>query len=168
MDLKERIDRINAARKEHGLSIQQFADMCGISASTVSRTLVGKTEPTDFTISAMEGSLGITDNPMGDPIMERVASDPILERYLNMQEMRIVRLRAHYNMLLAEKNRWIMLLFILCIVFVIFISSILVLDVLHPDIGWIQEKLGLGFDRFKDILQVSGDLLQNFCLYAVF
>ena len=57
MDLKSRIDRINAARKEHGLSIQQLADMCGISASTVSRTLAGKTEPTDYTIHAMEDAL---------------------------------------------------------------------------------------------------------------
>lgn len=150
MELKERIDRINAARKEHGLSIQQLADMCDISASTVSRTLAGKTEPTDFTITAMEGALGITDNPMGDPIMERVASDPILERYLNMQEMRIIRLRAHYNMLLAEKNRWIKLLFILSLVLVVFICSILILDVLHPDIGWIRQQLGLGIDFFKE------------------
>lgn len=150
MELKDRIDRINAARKEHGLSIQQLADMCQISASTVSRTLAGKTEPTDFTITAMEGALGITDNPMGDPIMERVASDPILERYLNMQEMRIIRLRAHYNMLLAEKNRWIKLLFILSLVLVVFICSILILDVLHPDIGWIRQQLGLGIDFFKE------------------
>lgn len=143
--VNERIKAIIQERNKQGLSIQQLADMCQISASTVSRTLSGKTEPTDFTINAMEGALGITDNPMGDPIMERVASDPILERYLNMQEMRIVRLRAHYNMLLAEKNRWIMMLFILCLVFVIFICSILVLDVLHPDIGWVREKLGLWF-----------------------
>lgn len=167
MELKERIDRINAARKEHGLSIQQLADMCQISASTVSRTLSGKTEPTDFTINAMEGALGITDNPMGDPIMERVASDPILERYLNMQEMRIIRLRAHYNMLLTEKNRWIMLLFILSLILVIFICSILVLDVLHPDIGWIRQQLGLGFGKFKDILRATGDLISNFCLNIV-
>lgn len=103
MELKERIDRINAARKEHGLSIQQLADMCQISASTVSRTLAGKTEPTDFTITAMEEALGITDKPIGEPIMERVSSDPILERYLNMQEMRIIRLRAHYNAPHREK-----------------------------------------------------------------
>lgn len=163
MDLKDRIERINATRREYGLTMQQLADMCEISASTISRTLAGKTEPTDFTINAMEGALGITDNPVGDPIMERVASDPILERYLNMQEMRIVRLRAHYNMLLAEKNRWIMLLFVLSLILVMFICYILVLDVLHPDIGWIRQQLGLGYDKFKDILKVSGDLLQNFC-----
>lgn len=150
MDLKSRIERINAVRKEHGLSIQQLADMCGISASTVSRTLTGKTEPTDYTINALEDALGITDAPIGDPIMERVASDPILERYLNMQEMRIIRLRAHYNMLLTEKNRWIKLLFILSLVLVVFICSILILDVLHPDIGWIRQQLGLGIDFFKE------------------
>lgn len=159
MDLKSRIDRINDARKEHGLTMQQLADMCDLSASTVSRTLAGKTEPTDFTINTMEGALGITDDPIGEPIMERAASDPILERYLNMQEMRIIRMRAHYNMLLAEKNRWIMLLFILSLILVMFICYILVLDVLHPDIGWIRQQLGLGFDRFKYILTVAGDLL---------
>lgn len=167
MDLKSRIERINAVRKEHGLSIQQLADMCGISASTVSRTLTGKTEPTDYTINAMESALGITDSPIGEPILERVASDPILERYLNMQEMRIIRLRAHYNMLLTEKNRWIMLLFILSLILVIFICSILVFDVLHPDIGWIRQQLGIGFDKFKDILEVSEEFLSNFCLDIV-
>ena len=167
MELKDRIDRINASRKEHGLSIQQLADMCDISASTVSRTLAGKTEPTDFTITAMEEALGITDKPIGEPIMERVSSDPILERYLNMQEMRIVRMRAHYNMLLAEKNRWIMLLFILSLVLVIFICYIMVLDVLHPDIGWIRKQLGLGYSKFKEFLNATGELLSNFCLNIV-
>lgn len=167
MDLKSRIDRINAVKMENGLSIQQLADMCGISASTVSRTLAGKTEPTDFTITAMEESLGITDKPVGEPIMERVSSDPILERYLNMQEIRIIRLRAHYNMLLTEKNRWIILLFILSLILVIFICSILALDVLHPDIGWIREHIGILFDNFKDILEVSEEFLSTFCLDIV-
>lgn len=167
MDLKSRIERINAARKEHGLSIQQLADMCGISASTVSRTLAGKTEPTDFTITAMEESLGITDKPVGEPIMERVSSDPILERYINMQEMRIIRLRAHYNMLLTEKNRWIMLLFILSLILVMFICSILVLDVLHPDIGWIRQKLGLGFGQFRDSLRAAGNDIKLLFEYSI-
>ena len=133
---------INEIRKKHGLSIQQLADMCKISASTVSRTLAGKTEPTDFTIISMEDALGITDKPVGDAIMEHVASDPILERYLNMQEMRIIRLRAHYNMLLAEKNRWIRRLFLLCIGFVVIIIIILAIDMMQSDIGWIRQSIG--------------------------
>lgn len=159
MELKDRIDRINAVKVENGFSVQQLADMCGISASTVSRTLTGKTEPTDYTINAMESALGITDAPIGEPILERAASDPILEAYLNMQKERITRMRAHYNMLLAEKNRWIMMLFILSLILVIFICCILVLDVLHPDIGWIREHLGIWFDNFKDILEVPEEFL---------
>lgn len=161
MELKNRIDRINTIRKDQGLSIQQLADMCQISASTVSRTLAGKTEPTDFTMSAMEQALGITDKPTGEPIMDLAASDPILERYLNMQEVRITRMRAHYNMLLAEKNRWIKLLFILSLVLVMFICAILILDVLHPDIGWIRQQLGLGIDFFKETVDC---MIQYFLL----
>lgn len=142
MDLKERIERINETRKKHGLSIQQLADMCKISTSTVSRTLAGKTEPTDFTIISMEDALGITDKPVGDAIMERVESDPILERYLNMQEMRIIRLRAHYNMLLEEKNRWIKRLVVLCLIFISFIFIMLIIDLTKSDIGWVRDTFG--------------------------
>lgn len=138
----ERIEAIMTEKLKQGLSIQQLADMCQLSASTVSRTLAGKTEPTEYTIRAMEMALGITDNPVIDTMEERAADDPILKRYLDMQESRINRMRAHYNMLLAEKSRWIMLLFILCLVLVIFICIILVLDVLHQDIGWVRDTFG--------------------------
>lgn len=138
----ERIEAIMTEKLKQGLSIQQLADMCQLSASTVSRTLSGKTEPTEYTIRAMEMALGITDKPVIDTMEERAADDPILKRYLDMQESRINRMRAHYNMLLAEKSRWIMLLFILCLVFVIFICIILVLDVLHQDIGWVRDTFG--------------------------
>ena len=167
MDLKSRIARIDAVRNENGLSIHQLSDMCNISKSTISRVLAGKNEPKEYTICAMEEALGITDQPVGELIRERAESDPFLEAYLNMQEMRIKRLRAHYTMLLAEKNRWIMLLFILSLILVIFICSILVFDALHPDIGWIRQQLGLGFGKFKDILRATGDLISNFCLNIV-
>lgn len=159
MDIGGRIERIDAERHNQGLSIQQLADMCQISASTVSRTLAGKTEPTDYTIHAMEQSLGITDKPVGDAIMEHVESDPILERYLNMQEMRIIRLRAHYNMLLAEKNRWIRRLFFLCIGFVVIIIFILAIDMMQSDIGWMRQQLGLGIYFFKETV---GVVIQHF------
>ena len=167
MEAKDRIDEIIRVKREQGLSVQQIADMCQISASTVSRTLAGKTAPTDFTITAMEEALGITDNPIGEPIQTRAESDPILERYLNTQEVRINRMRAHYNMLLAEKNRWIILSFAINIILVLFICGILILDVLHPDIGWIREQLGIGFDKFKDILEVPEEFLSNFCFDIV-
>lgn len=141
--MQSRVEAVILEQHNQGLSIHQLAKMCQLSDSTVSRTLSVKTEPTEYTIKAMEDALGITDKPTGEPIMERAENDPILQKYLNMQEVRIARLRAHYNMLLAEKNRWINMLFVLSLILVSFICFILVLDVLHPDIGWIREQLGI-------------------------
>lgn len=136
--MNERIDAIMQERNKQGLSIQQLADMCQLSASTVSRTLSGKTDPSEYTIHAMEEALGITDKQTGEPIDSHIENDPILQRYLNMQETRILRLRAHYNMLIAEKNRWIMMLFILSLSLVIIIIVILAIDVINPNAGWVR------------------------------
>ena len=48
MDHSDRIQRIDIERHAQGLTIQQFADMCQLSASTVSRTLSRKTDPTRY------------------------------------------------------------------------------------------------------------------------
>lgn len=136
--MNERIEAIMQERNKQGLSIQQLADMCQLSASTVSRTLSGKTDPSEYTIHAMEEALGITDKQTGEPIDAHIENDPILQRYLNMQETRILRLRAHYNMLIAEKNRWIMMLFLLSLSLVIIIIVILAIDVINPNAGWVR------------------------------
>lgn len=129
MDIEERIQRIDDVRHVQGLSIQQLADMCHISKSTVSRTLAGKTAPTEYTLRAMEESLGITDSEIGDNIMAPYANDPIVERYLNTQENRIVRLRAFYNRELAEKDRWIhLLLYILLLLVILMILICLFME----------------------------------------
>lgn len=126
MDIEGRIARIDAERHNQGLSIQQLADMCQISASTVSRTLAGKTEPTDYTIHAMEESLGIADAPM-----DSLPEEQTIERYMKLQDSRIARLRAFYNRELAEKDRWIRFLCVLCL-FLVVISLSLCLMVESP------------------------------------
>ena len=136
--MNERIEAIIQEKQNQGLSVQQLADMSHLSSSTVSRTLSEKTEPTDFTLRSMEESLGITSKQTGDPIEPIIENNPILQRYLNMQETRILRLRAHYNMLIAEKNRWINMLFILSLCLVIIIIVLLVVDVMRPDAGWVR------------------------------
>lgn len=126
VDIEGRIARIDAERHNQGLSIQQLADMCQISASTVSRTLAGKTEPTDYTIHAMEESLGIADAPM-----DSLPEEQTIERYMKLQDSRIARLRAFYNRELAEKDRWIRFLCVLCL-FLVVISLSLCLMVESP------------------------------------
>lgn len=118
MDNRARVQRIDIERHAQGLSIQQLADMCQISASTVSRTLSRKTDPTEYTMHAMEESLGISDSKAEDPVAAALPDDTIVERYINLQDIRISRLRAFYNRELAEKDRWIHFLIILCLLLV--------------------------------------------------
>lgn len=131
MDIGERIKRIDIERHMQGLSIQQLADMCKISASTVSRTLSGRTAPTEYTIRVMEDALGITNLPAAEPIRENLPNDPIVERYIRLQDARVARLRAFYNRELSEKDRWIHFLFLLCL-FLAALSIVLCIMVESP------------------------------------
>ena len=117
MDNRARIQRIDIERHAQGLTIQQLADMCQLSASTVSRTLSRKTDPTEYTMRAMEESLGITDSKAEDPAAA-LPDDPVVASYIHLQDIRVARLRAFYNRELAEKDRWIHFLIILCLLLV--------------------------------------------------
>lgn len=126
--MNERIESIIQERNSQGLSIQQLADMCNLSASTVSRTLSGRTDPTEYTIRLMEDALGITE--------------------CSIDENRISRMRAFYNMLLTEKDRaieekrrWIIFLVFLSISLCVLIIYFLWFDSIHPDIGWIRDNI---------------------------
>ena len=118
MDNRARIQRIDIERHDQGLTIQQLADMCQLSASTVSRALSRKTDPTEYTMHPMEESLGITDSKAEDPAVSALPDDPVVVRYIHLQDIRVARLRAFYNRELAEKDRWIHFLIILCLLLV--------------------------------------------------
>lgn len=138
MNSKERVARIEAERKKQGLSIQQLADMSQISSSTVYRTVTGKTVPSDFTIQSMELSLGITDDPQQDHLFEEGTITPLAERYIATLESRIARLRAHYNMLIATKDRWLILSFAMNIILIVFLFFWIFYDLKNPSVGWIH------------------------------
>ena len=118
MDHRARIQRIDIERHAQGLTIRQLADMCQLSASTVSRTLSRKTDPTEYTMHAMEESLGISDSKAEDPAAAALPDDPVVASYIHLQDIRVARLRAFYNRELAEKDRWIHFLIILCLLLV--------------------------------------------------
>lgn len=118
IDVGQRTHRIEEERGRQGFTIQQLADMCRISKSTVSRTLSGETTPTEYTLHAMEDALGILDTDVRNILSERYADDPHVEQYIMTQEARIDRLRAYYNRELSEKEMWICRLFVLCLVLV--------------------------------------------------
>lgn len=140
MDLSERVTALKNEKEKQHLSIQQMADMSGLSAATVSRTLAVKTEPSVYTLDALEKALGLgIELPPGEnPLEQRIGDDPLLKYYFALQESRIERMRAHYNMILTEKNRWIKFLFVIALLLVCFICFMIVYDVIHLETGYIQ------------------------------
>lgn len=139
--MNDRLEAIRSEKNRQGLSDTQLADMSDLSHSTVSRAFSGKTEPSEYTLNAMETALGTSREPQ-----EEAATDGItLRQYQALMESRIARMRAFYNMLLTEKDRaitekrrWIIFLVILAMILVSFIILTSTIDAINPEIGWIR------------------------------
>ena len=142
--MNQRLDEIRREKNRQGLSDTQFADMCDLSHSTVSRAFSAKTDPSEYTLNAMETALGTNREPKGEPTTE----DITIRQYQALMENRIARMRAFYNMLLAEKDRaiaekrrWIIFLVFLTLTIVLLSFALIAIDIMSPDIGWIREHV---------------------------
>lgn len=142
--MNERLEGIRREKNRQGLSDTQLADMCDLSHSTVSRAFSGKTEPSEYTLSAMETALGTNR----EPPEEATTEDITIRQYQAIMENRIARMRAFYNMLLAEKDRaiaekrrWIIFLVGLSIAIILLSFSMIAIDAMSPDIGWIRRSI---------------------------
>ena len=142
--MNDRLEAIRSEKNRQGLSDTQLADMCDLSHSTVSRAFSGKTDPSEYTLNAMETALGTNREPKGEPTTE----DITLRQYQALMETRIARMRAFYNMLLAEKDRaisekrrWIIFLVALSIAILILSFAMIAIDAMSPNIGWIRRSI---------------------------
>lgn len=157
------IDGMIAKQNEIGFTNQQWSDASGVPKTTIDRIKRKETvNPSMQTILDMANAVGYTINSHPEQIpavpQEIGIKDPMVQHLINVYENRgrsyeerIKRNSAHYNQLLAEKNRWIKFSLTLNIILVVFICLILVYDVLHPDVGWIREQLAkYTGSRFED------------------
>lgn len=147
------IDGMIAKQNEIGFTNQQWSDASGVPKTTIDRIKRKETvNPSMQTILDMANAVGYTISSIPEQIpavpQEVGIKDPMVQHLINVYENRgrsyeerIRRNSAHYNQLLAEKNRWIKFSLTLNIILVVFICLILVYDVLHPDVGWIREQL---------------------------
>ena len=147
------IDGMIAKQNEIGFTNQQWSDASGVPKTTIDRIKRKETvNPSMQTILDMANAVGYTINSHPEQVpavpQEIGIKDPMVQHLINVYENRgrsyeerIKRNSAHYNQLLAEKNRWIKFSLTLNIILVVFICLILVYDVLHPDVGWIREQL---------------------------
>lgn len=142
--MNNRLEAIRTEKLRQGLSDTQLADMCDLSHSTVSRAFAGKTEPSEYTLNAMETALGTGSAPPESADQE----DMTMRQYQALMENRIARMRAFYNMLLAEKDRsiaekrrWVIFLVCLSISILLLSFALIAIDVMSPNIGWIRDRI---------------------------
>lgn len=142
--MNNRLEAIRTEKLRQGLSDTQLADMCDLSHSTVSRAFSGKTEPSEYTLNAMETALGTGSAPPEAADQE----DMTLRQYQALMENRIARMRAFYNMLLAEKDRaisekrrWIIFLVFFSVMVILLSFAMVAVDIMSPNIGWIRDRI---------------------------
>ena len=142
--MNDRLEAIRSEKQRQGLSDTQLADMCDLSHSTVSRAFSGKTEPSEYTLNAMESALGTSREPQEEAETE----DITLRQYQALMETRIARMRAFYNMLLAEKDRaiaekrrWIIFLVCFSVMVILLSFALVAVDIMSPNIGWIRDRI---------------------------
>lgn len=131
-----------------GMSYQAVADACGVSKSTIYRTLTGSTEPTVQLIQAIAAA--VQYKPASPVIFPEECTQEayiaylkdLLQRQQEDNDRRTRQLQAHYNMLRRQDQRdkhvWMVLALTLAAIFV----ALFLYDFAHMDRGWIQAMQG--------------------------
>jgi transcriptional regulator with XRE-family HTH domain len=148
MTTPEILDGIFQKQREIGMTNQQFSDASGVPKASIERIKRGDTaNPTMDTILALSAAVGFTFSNHPDqipPVPSEVQhKDPMVQHMINYYEHqtqayeeRIKRITSHFNMLLAEKNRWIQTLATIIGIMIVSFVSFLLMDIATPELGW--------------------------------
>lgn len=119
------VHRLVQLKEKSGLTNQQIADKSGVPLSTVTRVFNGQTDNPNYQtvaniVIAMKGSL---DDIEG------------IERPCEETPDKVIEL---YERSIAQKNQYIKLLAIVCIALVSIIVTVLLIDILNGNIGFVR------------------------------
>ena len=154
MTVTDFVDGIILQKNAIGMTNQQLSDASGVPKTTIDRILRHDTpNPTMQTVLDLAAAVGFSfsnhpeqpspvpeDSKVKDPMTLHMIS--YYERQAVAYEERIKRVTSHFNMLLAEKNRWIRFSMALNIILIVFLVGVLILDLLIPGIGWMKSITG--------------------------
>lgn len=154
MTVTDIVDGIILKKNAIGMTNQQLSDASGVPKTTIDRILRHDTpNPTMQTVLDLAAAVGFSfsnhpEQPSPVPEGSKV-KDPMTLHMINYYERqavayeeRIKRVTSHFNMLLAEKNRWIRFSLALNIILIVFLVGVLILDLLIPGIGWMKSITG--------------------------
>lgn len=148
MTTSDIIDGIVQRKNAIGMSNQQLADASGVPKPTVDRVIRGDTaNPSMQTVLELAAAVGYTfsnhpEQPSPVPDESKIKDPSMLhiinsyERQLLAYEERVKRVTSHFNMLLAEKNRWIQTLSTIIGILIVGFISLLLMDIATPELGW--------------------------------
>lgn len=136
---------LDGQRIARGLSYQDLADACGVSKSTIHRTLSGATEPTMQLIQAIAAAVQykpatpilVPDECTQEAYIAYLKE--LLQRQREDSDRHVRQLQAHYNRLHRQDRRTIVAMGAILGVIVLFICILFAYDFAHLDRGWIQE-----------------------------
>lgn len=140
-------DHLKVIKEVSGMTYQEIADTSNVPIQTVKRVFSGGSDSPSYPtivsiVKAMGGSLdrmeGILPHTSEPPKIE----DPVLQRIESANAAIVAvlqkRLQDH-KISIRRSQKWLLRLFITCIVLVVFIVIILTIDIVVPDIGFIRK-----------------------------
>lgn len=151
---------LDAQRKAMNLSYQNVADACEVSQATIMRIFKRQTEPTFEMLQKIAAAVHYDAKPA--PVMlegytkEEYISylKELIERREEDYKIREAKAEARHNAAINQKARTIRYLTVCIILLAAGFIFWLILDILHPSMGW--------FNR-----QHLAEVLSNFCSAVV-
>lgn len=148
MTVSDIVNGIIQKKNAIGMNNQQLSDASGVPKATVDRVIRGDTpNPSMQTVLELAAAVGYTfsnhpeqpspvpdESKIRDPAMLHIINN--YERQLLAAEERVKRVTSHFNMLLAEKNRWIQTLCTIIGILIVGFISLLLMDIATPELGW--------------------------------
>ena len=129
------VSGIIAQKEAKGLTSQQIADLSGVSKSTIDRLL--RNDPTASTNAQ-------TLFDVADAVGYRIGGveeDPAIQRIVTIYEARIRQTELDTHRTAKHLKTWNCIFATLCLILFAFIIIVLLIDVTHPNIGWIRDHL---------------------------
>ena len=161
MDARLVAKYLTALKEKSGLTYEAIAEKSGRSESTVKNLCSGKTEDPRLdtvapVIYAVGGSIDEMYTGKSKDAVKEISINSIKEIYeqqllelSKINEMHIANIRAHYEQhradtkesyerLLKEKSNQVKLSIIVACIGLSILIGLLIIEVLHPDLGWIR------------------------------
>lgn len=137
------ISKLQELKEKSHLTTQQISERSGIPVSTISRILSGQTDNPSFQtvcdlVEAMGGSLYDLTGTTPPAPQEEHHRAPAGHDCLHGERQHCCTIVTLYERSIAQKNRWIRNLFIVCGAMLGAIIFVLLIDILNGGIGFVR------------------------------